>query len=50
METYRGDLSLLEGGKNAEELELAVDISILLLLNNRTVDVGCHNGRDVVLC
>jgi hypothetical protein len=49
METYRGDLSLLEGGENAEELELAVDIGILLLLNNRTVDVGGHDGRDVLL-
>jgi hypothetical protein len=45
--TYRGDLSALESADNAVDLELAVDIGLLLLLDDGSVDVGRHddNGR-----
>lgn len=49
VETYRRDLSLLERGVDTKDLQLAVDIGLLLLLDNGVVDVESHNGRQLVL-
>ena len=39
-----GNLALLESADDAEDLQLAVDVGLLLLLDNGTVDVGRHDG------
>lgn len=44
--TYRGDLALLEGGKDAVDLELAVDVGLLQLDVGRFVDVDRHGERS----